>query len=151
VHLPQPGDQVAVVRVLEESASRSAEEVVVEEVVHDLVAGSTESASAAADVLNGFDVVIVQHEYGIYAGPDGQDVLSLLETLHVPTIVVLHTVFGAPDPTPRQHVILRRVIAAADAVVTMTLTARSRVLDTYGTGPEKVFLIPHGAADNRGC
>jgi polysaccharide biosynthesis protein PslF len=23
------------------------------------------------------------------------------------------------------------------------------VLDTYGTGPEKVFLIPHGAADNR--
>lgn len=146
-HLPQPGDQVAVVRVFEESASRCADETAVEEVVHDLVAGSAESASAAADVLNGFDVVIVQHEYGIYGGPDGQDVLSLLEALHVPTIVVLHTVLA--HPTPRQHRILRRVIAAADAVVTMTLTARSRVVDIYGTGPEKVFLIPHGAADNR--
>lgn len=146
-HLPQPGDQVAVVRVFEESASRCAEEAVGEEVVHDLVAGSVESATAAADVLNGFDVVIVQHEYGIYGGPDGQDVLSVLERLHVPTIVVLHTVLA--HPTPRQHRILRRVIAAADAVVTMTLTARSRVLDTYRTSPEKVFLIPHGAADNR--
>jgi glycosyltransferase involved in cell wall biosynthesis len=146
-HLPQPGDQIAVVRVLEESASCCADEVVVEEVVHELVVGSAESASAAVDVLNGFDVVIVQHEYGIYGGPDGQDVLSLLEALHVPTIVVLHTVLA--HPTLRQHTILRRVIAAADAVVTMTLTARSRVLDTYGTGPEKVFLIPHGAADNR--
>lgn len=146
-HLPQPGDQVAVVRVLEESASRCAEEVVAEEVVHELVAGSAESASVAADVLNGFDVVIVQHEYGIYGGPDGQDVLSLLDMLHVPTIVVLHTVMA--HPTPRQHRILRRVIAAADAVVTMTLTARSRVLGTYGASPEKVFVIPHGAADNR--
>lgn len=146
-HLPQPGDQVAVVRVFEESASRCAGEVVVEEVVHEMVAGSAASASAAANVLNGFDVVIVQHEYGIYGGPDGQDVLSLLEAVHVPTIVVLHTVLA--HPTPRQHGILRRVIAAADAVVTMTLTARSRVLGIYGTGPEKVFLIPHGAADTR--
>lgn len=146
-HLPQPGDQVGVVRVLEDSASRCAEEIAVKEVVHDLVIGCAESASAAAGVLNGFDVVIVQHEYGIYGGRDGEEILSLLETLHVPTIVVLHTVLA--HPTCRQHRILRRVIAAADAVVTMTLTARSRVLDTYGTGPGKVFLIPHGASDNR--
>jgi polysaccharide biosynthesis protein PslF len=45
--------------------------------------------------------------------------------------------------------ILDEVIAAARAVVTMTETARSRLLDIYGTSPEKVFVIPHGAADNR--
>src|SRR6185437_3436341 len=99
-HLPRPGDRVRVVRVLDEPAPRAAKEV-----VHDLVAGSAASASAAVGVLNGFDVVIVQHEYGIYGGPDGQDVISLLETLHVPTIVVLHTVLA--HPTPRQHRILR--------------------------------------------
>jgi hypothetical protein len=60
-HLPLADDRAAVVRVLDEPAPRPAEEV-----VHDLVAGSVASASAAADVLNGFDVVIVQHEYGIY-------------------------------------------------------------------------------------
>jgi polysaccharide biosynthesis protein PslF len=141
-HLPQPGDQVAVVRVLDEPAPCSAEEV-----VHDLVAGSAASASAAAEVLNSFDVVIVQHEYGIYGGPDGQDVISLLEAVYVPSIVVLHTVLA--HPTPRQRTILDEVITAASVVVTMTQTARSRLLNIYGTGPEKVFMIPHGADDNR--
>jgi glycosyltransferase involved in cell wall biosynthesis len=141
-HLAQPGDQVAVVRVLDEPAPCPADEV-----VHDLVAGSVASASAAAAVLNSFDVVIVQHEYGIYGGPDGQDVVSLLDALYVPSIVVLHTVLARP--TPRQRVILDEVIAAASVVVTMTQTARSRLLDLYGTAPEKVFVIPHGAADHR--
>ena len=115
--------------------------------MHDLVAGSAASAAAAAEILNGFDVVIVQHEYGIYGGADGQDVVSLLDALYVPTIVVLHTVLA--KPTLRQRAILDGVIAAAGAVVTMTKTARSRLLDSYGTSPEKVFVIPHGAADNR--
>jgi glycosyltransferase involved in cell wall biosynthesis len=118
-----------------------------DEVVHDLVNGSAASAAAAAEVLNGFDVVIVQHEYGIYGGRDGQDVISLLEALYVPSIVVLHTVLA--HPTPRQRKILDEVIAAASAVVTMTHTARSRLLDIYGTSPEEVFVIPHGAADRR--
>ena len=140
-HLPQPGDQVAVVRVLDEPAPGSAAPV-----VHDLVAGSAAHASAAVEVLNGFDVVIVQHEYGIYGGPDGQDVIPLLEALYVPSIVVLHTVLARP--TPRQRAILDEVIAAASVVVTMTKTARSRLLEIYGTDPEKVFVIPHGAADH---
>ncbi len=131
-HLPQPGDHIGVVRVLDEPAPRFADEV-----VHDLVNGSAASAAAAADVLNGFDVVIVQHEYGIYGGPDGQDVVPLLEALYVPSIVVLHTVLS--HPTPRQRMILERVIATASAVVTMTQTARSRLLDIYGARPEEVY------------
>jgi glycosyltransferase involved in cell wall biosynthesis len=141
-HLPEPGDRVVVVRVLDVPAPRPSPEV-----VQNLVAGSAASAAAAADALNSFDVVIVQHEYGIYGGPDGQDVVALLEALYVPCIVVLHTVLA--HPTPRQRAILDRVIGAASAVVTMTQTARSRLLDIYGTRPERVFVIPHGAADNR--
>ncbi len=141
-HLPQPDDRVVVVRVLDQPAPRPAPEV-----VQNLVAGSAASAAAAADALNSFDVVIVQHEYGIYGGPDGQDVVALLEDLYVPCIVVLHTVLA--HPTPRQRAILDRVIGAASAVVTMTQTARSRLLDIYGTSPDRVFVIPHGAADNR--
>ena len=141
-HLPQPGDHIAVVRVLDEPAPYRGHEI-----VHDLVTGSAASAAAAATVLNRFDVVIVQHEYGIYGGPDGQDVLSLLDALYAPSIVVLHTVLA--HPTPRQRMILQQVVAAASAVVTMTQTARSRLLDIYETPPEKVRVIPHGATDNR--
>jgi glycosyltransferase involved in cell wall biosynthesis len=61
--------------------------------------------------------------------------------------VVLHTVLA--HPTPRQRTILNGVVAAAGAVVTMTQTARARLLDIYGASSEKVFVIPHGAADHR--
>jgi glycosyltransferase involved in cell wall biosynthesis len=140
--LRQSGDRACVVRVLDEPGARAGSDV-----VQDLVAGSAASAAAAAETLNSFDVVIVQHEYGIYGGPDGQDVVSLLNALHVPTIVVLHTVLA--HPTVRQRAILHEVIASADAVVTMTQTARTRLLDVYHASPEMVRVIPHGAADNR--
>jgi glycosyltransferase involved in cell wall biosynthesis len=130
------------VRVLDEPTRCNAPEV-----VHDLVNGSAPSAAAAVRVLNCFDVTIVQHEYGIYGGPDGRDLIPLLEALRVPSIVVLHTVMARP--TARQRMILVDVIDAAGAVVTMTQTGRSRLLDIYGTSPAKVFVIPHGSADNR--
>lgn len=141
-HLPEPGDEVGVVRVLDEPAPRRADGV-----VHDLVNGSVASAVAAVRVLNGFDVVIVQHEYGIYGGPDGQDLIALLDALDRPSIAVLHTVLA--HPTPNQRAILDEVATAADAVVTMSHTARSRLLDIYGADPEKAFVIPHGAPDTR--
>jgi glycosyltransferase involved in cell wall biosynthesis len=141
-HLRGPDDHAGVVRVLDEPAPFHPPEV-----VHDLVNGSAASAAAAVDVLNGFDVAIVQHEYGIYGGPDGRDLVPLLDALRIPSIVVLHTVLT--HPTKRQRMILDDVIDAASAVVTMTQTARSRLLSIYGTSPEKVFVIPHGSADNR--
>ncbi len=58
----------------------------------------------------------------------------------MPSIVVLRTVLARP--TSRQRAILDEVIAAASVVVTMTKTARSRLLEIYGTDPEKVFVIP---------
>ncbi|MEO3861213.1 glycosyltransferase [Acrocarpospora sp. B8E8] len=101
---------------------------------------------AAAAALEKFDVAIVQHEYGIYPGSDGQDVLPLLRRLAVPTIVVLHTVLTRP--TASQKVLLEEIADAADAVVTMTGTARDRLLTGYRVDAAKVVLIPHGAADH---
>jgi polysaccharide biosynthesis protein PslF len=146
-HLRGPGDHVGVVRVLDEPVPGESLPRGAPEVVHDLVNGSTRSGADAVDVINGFDVAIVQHEYGIYGGPDGRDLVPLLYALRVPSIVVLHTVLA--QPTTRQRTILDDVIEAASAVVTMTRTARTRLLDIYGTSPAKVFVIPHGSADNR--
>jgi polysaccharide biosynthesis protein PslF len=146
-HLGGLGDQVGVVRVLDEPVPAGSPPLAAPEVVHDLVNGSARSAAAAVDVMNGFDVAIVQHEYGIYGGPDGQDLIPLLYGLRVPSVVVLHTVLARP--TARQRSILNDVIDSAGAVVTMTRTARTRLLDIYGTNPAKAVVIPHGSADNR--
>ncbi len=102
----------------------------------------------AADVLNGYDVAIIQHEYGIYPGADGADVLRMMRRLRVPSIVVLHTVLSRP--TPRQKSVLEQVVGAAGRVVTMTRTAHDRLIVGYDVDPAKVSAIPHGAADHTG-
>ncbi|MCO8273324.1 glycosyltransferase [Actinoplanes sp. TRM 88003] len=98
---------------------------------------------AAAAVLNRYDVAILQHEYGIYPGDAGNEVLPLLRALQVPSIVVLHTVLSAPDPLQRQ--VLEQIAETADAVVTMTDTARQRLTTGYDVDPRKISVIPHGA------
>ena len=87
-------------------------------------------------------MAIVQHEFGIYGGADGVDVLDVLDALTVPAIVVLHTVLTAP--TRHQQEVLERVIDRAAAVVTMTQTARDRLLAGYPVDAAKVMVIPHG-------
>jgi glycosyltransferase involved in cell wall biosynthesis len=102
----------------------------------------------AAAALDDFDVAVVQHEYGIYPGPDGQEVVPLLHRLTVPSIVVLHTVLTSP--TARQKAVLEQIVDAAGAVVTMGETARGRLLNGYAVDAAKVSVIPHGAAGQVG-
>jgi glycosyltransferase involved in cell wall biosynthesis len=135
------GTEVDVVRVVD-----AAERHPVPPVTHELVTGSHGAADAAADVLNGYDVVVVQHEYGIYGGRDGADVLALLSQLTVPVLTVLHTVLA--ESTPHQHQVMQEVVTASDVLVTMTHTARRRLLDSFAVDPAAVLVIPHGAADS---
>ena len=60
------------------------------------------------------------------------------------SIVVAHTVVRAPSANQRS--ILERVCEAADAVVVMTESARSRLISGFDVDPSKISTIPHGAA-----
>jgi len=100
---------------------------------------------ATAAVLNRYDAVVLQHEYGIYSGPDGEDLVSLLRHLTVPVVSVLHTVLRLP--TEHQHRVLSEVVRHSATVVTMTQTARQRAVELYGAAPDRAVVIPHGAAD----
>lgn len=98
----------------------------------------------ALEVLNATDLVIVQHEYGLYEGTDGSSIIGVLEDIVVPKIVVAHTILAAP--TAGQKLVLKRVCELADVVVVMTETGRDRLIAGFGVGPSKVVVIPHGAA-----
>jgi glycosyltransferase involved in cell wall biosynthesis len=99
---------------------------------------------AAAETLNSFDVAIVQHEYGIYGGRDGDQLLAVLDEVRVPVLTVTHTVLA--HPTPRQESVLRQVIDASDVVVAMTDAARDRLIDRYDVDSARVAVIRHGAS-----
>ena len=115
-------------------------------VVHTWHTDTPGGWGAAANALNRFDVAILQHEYGIYPGDTGAEVLPLLRAIKVPKIVVLHTVLSNPDPLQRS--VLERLAASADALVTMTDTARQRLLAGYAVDPRKIAVIPHGAGSH---
>lgn len=109
----------------------------------ELDAGVPASLAEATAVLNGCDVAIVQHEYGVYGGPDGAEVLEILLGLTVPSIVVAHTVLLRP--TNHQRAVLEAIARVATAVVVMAETARFRLCSRFDVDPSKVTMIPHGA------
>jgi glycosyltransferase involved in cell wall biosynthesis len=112
-----------------------------------LVVGSLADDPASGrgvDALNRTDVAIIQHEYGIYAGPDGDEVVEAMDALDVPAVVVAHTVLA--EPTPNQRAVLVDLCRKADAVVVMTEMGRVRLVDGFGVDESKVHVIAHGAA-----
>ncbi len=115
-------------------------------VVEQLARDEPDRIRTAARALNGFDVVIVQHEYGIFGGRDGDEVLAVLARVRVPVIAVLHTVLT--EPTPHQHAVLAGVVKAASVAVTMTETARDRLIAGWDVDPADVVVIAHGAEAN---
>ena len=97
--LTSAGNQVDIVRIDDGDDVSTA---TVRPVVATLVNGVPASIRNTAAVLSRCDVAIIQHEYGIFGGVDGDEVLELLTALDVPAIVVLHTVPLAPTPNQRR-------------------------------------------------
>ena len=102
---------------------------------------------AAAEELGraNVDVVLIEHEYGIFGGNDGHFVLELANQLTVPMVVTLHTVLANP-PAERART-LRALCQRAALIMVFTETAR-RMLGEQGLAePERVRVVPHGAPD----
>lgn len=104
--------------------------------------GDRRSLEIATRVLNRYDTVSIQHEFGIFGGADGEEVTDLISGLSVPVAVTLHTVLE--NPSPNQRLIVDR-LADADRVIVMSETAADRLEQRYGVDPDLVDVIPHGA------
>ena len=131
------GSDVSVVRVADGSSSSDAR------VIGELVNGSATSVAATSELLNESDIAVVQHEYGIYGGVDGDEVVDIIGGLRIPSIVVAHTVLK--DPTPHQRSVLEAIAAMAAQVVVMSEAASQRLCLGFDVDPRKVTTIGHGA------
>lgn len=88
------------------------------------------------------DQLWIQHEFGLYAGGNGQYLLDLVRSVQKPVTITFHTVLAHPSPGQQQMV----QALAAKAREVIVLTERSaEILDrTYGIPSAKVQVIPHG-------
>ncbi len=106
-----------------------------------------ESYIRAADLLNDqhFDVVSLQHEFGIF-GPDaGVNVTALLSRLTMPIVTTFHTVLS--EATPKQRSVLNYIVEASSKVVVMADKGRELLLASSRVSSEKIEVIPHGVPD----
>jgi glycosyltransferase involved in cell wall biosynthesis len=101
----------------------------------------------AADFLNTapFDVVCLQHEYGIFGGDAGGYIVELLNRLHMPVVTTLHTVL--PTPASAQRNVMGKIIARSTKVVVMAEKGRELLQSVHDTSPQKIEVIPHGIPD----
>ena len=106
----------------------------------------TDYATAASELnRRDVDVVLVEHEYGIFGGDSGRYVLELANELAVPLVVTLHTVLENPPPDRAE--VLRALCDRAALVMVFTETAGRMVVDQGLADLDRVRVVPHGAPD----
>lgn len=91
------------------------------------------------------DLVLLQHEYGIFGGPAGEHLLTLMRDLHVPVVTTLHTILREPNPEQRR--VLEEIARRSARVVTMSRLGAERLRTIYGVPAAKIATIPHGIPD----
>jgi glycosyltransferase involved in cell wall biosynthesis len=116
------------------------------EVIAELVRGNDRSNAEAAAALARYDLAIVQHEFGIYGGKDGRQIVDLVETLEVPVLLVLHTALR--NPSPNQRSIIEELAGVAELVVAQSEAARTRLLEAHDLEADHIRVVPHGAPLN---
>jgi glycosyltransferase involved in cell wall biosynthesis len=136
-----PGvDAVDVVAVVDEPSDPQQHDLLA--VIRQGVRGDyVRAARALGDV--DVDVVLLQHEFGIFGGIDGDYSLSFADQLSQPLVVTLHTVLS--EPTLHQLEVLTGLCNAAELVVVMTETALRLLVECGACREDKVRVVPHGA------
>lgn len=116
---------------------------------------SNQSYIEAAEFINNsdFDVVSIQHEFGIFGGFNGRNVLLFLKYLKKPCFLTLHTVPIFQD-TPfkirakrfkSRAKLLNEIISKVGGVTVMNNHAKTFLIEQLKVSKEKIIVIPHGS------
>lgn len=95
--------------------------------------------------LNGADICILEHEFGIFGGQNGLHILPLLHRLEVPLIVTLHTILKSPSYN--EKAVLQEICKMANKIVVMSHKAIEFLIRIYDVQEEKIVFIEHGVPD----
>jgi glycosyltransferase involved in cell wall biosynthesis len=117
------------------------------EVRFDFAEQDLDGYRRAAHFLNfsNVDVVCLQHEFGIYGGPAGAHILTLLRDLRMPIVTTLHTVLREPNADQRR--VMRQIAAVSSRMIVMSQRGREFLETIYDVPAEKIDVIAHGIPD----
>ena len=88
------------------------------------------------------DILVIEHEYGIYGGDHGDYILDLVNNINIPVITTLHTILT--EPNDKQKSIIKALGDKSAKIITMAKNT-SKLLETvYGVPAYKIEVIHHG-------
>ncbi|MHB0938532.1 MAG: glycosyltransferase family 4 protein [Armatimonadota bacterium] len=102
-------------------------------------------AAAAAINRGRYDVLSVQHEFGIFGGVECNHLATFLEMIEIPVVTTFHTILKEPSPVMRRN--LRAVANRSDAIVVMNSLAVELLDKVYGVDVKRVHVVHHGAPE----
>ena len=88
------------------------------------------------------DLLVIEHEYGIFGGESGEYIIDLAKELTIPFIITTHTVLELPSA--KQQEVLRELGQLSTNLVTMAESSVAILAKTYGIALDKIVVIPHG-------
>lgn len=89
-----------------------------------------------------FDLLVIEHEYGIYGGDHGEYVLDLINHLEIPVVTTLHTILSTPSP--KQRFIINELGKKSEKIITMASNTQEMLNTIYGIDADKIEFIHHG-------
>ena len=115
-----------------------------DEVMMVLEQNDRRSYTEMASKLNHSDIelLVIEHEYGIYGGDRGEYLLDLIDNLQIPFVTTLHTVLPVPDD--KQRHILNVLGQKGGKIITMANNTVDILKNVYGIDPLKIAVISHG-------
>jgi glycosyltransferase involved in cell wall biosynthesis len=99
-------------------------------------------AVAAFATARPYDVVCVQHEYGLFGGHAGSMFLHFAKSLQKPLVVSMHTVLSAPCGGMRE--VAQAIGNRAEKVVVLSPSGAGILEEAYGLKAEGIEMIHHG-------
>lgn len=115
-----------------------------DKVMMELIQNNRSSYIQIAEKLNHSDIelLIIEHEYGIYGGEWGEYLLDLVDNLQIPFVTTLHTVL--PEPNDKQRHILNVLGQKGKKIITMAKNTVDILMNVYGIDEAKIEVISHG-------
>ena len=88
------------------------------------------------------DLLIIEHEYGIFGGEYGEYILDLVRNLKIPVVTTFHTILSKPNQKQKQ--IIKILSEKSEKVIIMARNTKALLQMEYEIETDKIEVIHHG-------